>query len=67
MNAAKIDESTSGKRQYPKTDTDWKNETAPPSNLALRVTTAEPNQTITNTPVNIGTAWSSGAPVLNIL
>ena len=56
MNAAKIDESTSGKRQYPKTHTDWKNETAPPNSLALRVTTAEPNQTITNTPVNIGTA-----------
>lgn len=69
-----------GKMQYPRTQSDWKNElkeqvqhqmsefmtsanhrrgtsldayTLPPSNLALRVTTTDPSQTITNTPVKI--------------
>lgn len=47
---------TIGNRQYPITHTDWKKLTAPPNSLAFNVTTAAPNQTITNTLVKMDTA-----------
>lgn len=45
---------TRGKIQYPKTHTVCRNDTAPPSNLEFKVTTAEPNQKITKTWANSG-------------
>ena len=37
-----------GNTQYPRTQTDWKNETLPPRNFAFRVTTKPPIQIIKN-------------------
>ena len=41
-----------GKTQYPKTQTHWKNDICPPSNLVLMVTTNEPPHMIKNNTPN---------------
>merc|ERR1719285_35181 len=48
-----------GKMQYPRTQTDSKNEIFPPSRATLIVTTAAPSQTMTNTTEKIKALSSS--------
>ena len=57
----------SGKTQYPKMQTLWKNDIVPPKSCALTVTTAAPNHTITNTAAKTKEALSPGADKLKVM
>ena len=46
-------ESNKGKREYPKVETEWKNQRGDPSNCAFNVTTTDPNQTKVKTVAKI--------------
>ena len=47
-----IADNVKGNTQYPRIQTDWKNEIVPPNSCALIVTAAAPAHTMTNTAAN---------------
>jgi len=64
--ATKIAPKTIGNTQYPSTQTHWKKEIFPPSNLVLMVTTKEPpHMTRNTTPNSLPFEWSVMFRMLN--